>query len=160
MIEHDPLMLSHGSVTVALPSDKAFKFFTQSFGAWWPSAYHIGRARMADAILEPEAGGRWFERGVDGTEHEWGRILEWESPYRLLLTWQINGHWQYDPDPRRASEIEVRFIAGGSDRTRVHLAHHYLNRLVEGHVVWQTIEDGGGWHGVLETFAAIAEAQA
>ena len=74
---------------------------------------------MATAILEPREGGRWYEQGVDGSECDWGRVLAWEPPHRLVVTWQINGHWQYDPDPAQASEIEVRFTADGPDQTIV-----------------------------------------
>jgi uncharacterized protein YndB with AHSA1/START domain len=105
-----------GTVTVAAPVERAFQVFTDSFGTWWPAEYHIGQADMAAAILEPRAGGRWYERGVDGGECDWGRVLAWEPPHRLVVTWQINGQWQYDPDPAHASEIEVRFTADGPSR--------------------------------------------
>ncbi|MFC9893603.1 SRPBCC family protein [Nocardia sp. NPDC127579] len=149
-----------GKASVALPLERAFAFFTESFGKWWPSAYHIGTAEMADAILEPQVGGRWFERGVDGSECDWGRVLVWEPPHRLVLTWQINGHWQFDPDPARASEIEVRFTAESPEQTTVTLEHRHIDRLVEGRAMAQTIvEGGGGWSTVLEAFAKTAEGQ-
>lgn len=149
-----------GTVTVALPVERAFAFFTESFGAWWPAAYHIGEADMADAVLEPYVGGRWFERGVDGTECDWGRVLVWEPPHRLVVTWQISGHWKFDADPDRASEIEVRFVAEGPDRTRVDLEHRHLDRLVEGEAMRTVIEQsGGGWSTVLQQFATAAESR-
>ncbi|MGV9330740.1 SRPBCC family protein [Nocardia sp. NPDC003726] len=149
-----------GKASVAMPIEKAFAFFTQSFGSWWPAAYHIGQTEMADAILEPGVGGRWYERGVDGTECDWGRVLTWEPPQRLVVTWQINGHWQYDPDPDHASEIEIRFTAEGPDHTNVELEHRHLDRLVEGKAIRDTIaEQGGGWGTLLELFAKTAEAQ-
>ena len=88
-----------GTITVAVPAEQAFAVFTGSFGSWWPREYHIGQAEMADAVVEPRAGGRWYERGTDGSECDWGRVLAWEPPRRLVVTWQINGQWQYDPDP-------------------------------------------------------------
>jgi uncharacterized protein YndB with AHSA1/START domain len=106
-----------GTITVDAPIEPTFRVFTDSFGSWWPAEYHIGQAEMATAILEPRAGGRWYEQGVDGSECDWGRVVAWEPPHRLVVTWQINGHWQYDPDPERASEIEVRFAADGPDQT-------------------------------------------
>ncbi|MFC4372703.1 SRPBCC family protein [Nocardia halotolerans] len=146
-----------GKATVALPLERAFAFFTASFGSWWPPAYHIGAAEMADAIIEPREGGRWYERGVDGTECDWGTVLTWEPPHRLVLTWQINGRWQYDPDPAHASEIEIRFVAEGPERTDVTLEHRYLDRLVEGKAIADTIvEGGGGWSTLLEAFARAA----
>jgi uncharacterized protein YndB with AHSA1/START domain len=89
----------HGRATVAMSVEKAFAFFTESFGSWWPAEYHIGQADMADAVLEPRKGGRWYERGTDGSECDWGRVLAWEPPHRLVVTWQVNGQWQYDDDP-------------------------------------------------------------
>jgi uncharacterized protein YndB with AHSA1/START domain len=106
-----PIPDLHGTVTAAVPIDHAFRVFTGSIGSWWPAAYHIGQAEMAEAVLEPWVGGRWYERGVDGSECDWGRVLTWEPPNRLVVTWQIDGQWRYDPDPAHASEIEVRFTA-------------------------------------------------
>lgn len=148
----------NGKATVAMPIEKAFAFFTESFGAWWPADYHIGEADMADAILEPREGGRWYERGTDGSECDWGRVLAWEPPSRLLVTWQINGHWQFDPDPEHASEIEVRFSADGPDQTTVELEHRHLDRLVAGQAMYDGIGQGGGWNSALESFAKVAEA--
>ena len=88
-----------GKVTVGVPVEQAFRVFTSSFGSWWPRDYHYGQAEMAEAILESGEGGRWFERGVDGSERDWGRVLVWEPPQRLVVTWQTNGQGQYDPIP-------------------------------------------------------------
>jgi len=101
----------HGTITVGVPVEQAFRVFTGSLHTWWPPEYHIGQTDMAEAIMEPREGGRWYERGVDGSECDWGRVLTWEPPHRLVVTWQINGEWQYDPDPEHASEVEVRFTA-------------------------------------------------
>ena len=148
-----------GSVTVDLPADRAFAFFTGSFGRWWPADYHIGRAEMADAVIEPREGGRWYERGTDGTECDWGRVLAWEPPHRLVVTWQINGFWRYDPDPGHASEIEVRFTPVGPAQTRVDLEHRFLDRLVEGAALRDGIQaGGGGWTSTLAAYAKVAEA--
>jgi uncharacterized protein YndB with AHSA1/START domain len=143
----------HGTVTVAGPIERAFRIFTESFDTWWPRAFHIGRSDMAEAILEPREGGRWYERGVDGTECDWGHVLAWDPPNRLVVTWQINGEWQYDPDPDHASEIEVRFTADGPERTTVALEHRFLDRLVGGQALHDGIGQGGGWSSNLERFA-------
>jgi uncharacterized protein YndB with AHSA1/START domain len=148
----------HGSATVAMSLESAFAFVTDSFGRWWPADYHIGQAEMADAVLEPREGGRWYERGTDGSECDWGRVLAWEPPYRLVVTWQINGQWQYDDDPEHASEIEVRFTPSGPEQTTVELEHRHLDRLVAGQAIHDTIGQGGGWTAILETFAKSAEA--
>lgn len=147
----------HGQATVSLPLEQAFAFFTGSIARWWPAEYHIGSADMVDTILEPREGGRWYECGADGSECDWGRVLTWEPPHRLVVTWQINGNWQYDADPSHASEIEVRFTAAGSNQTLVELEHRHLGRLVGGQAIHDAIvHGGGGWSSLLEMFATAA----
>jgi uncharacterized protein YndB with AHSA1/START domain len=148
-----------GRVTVGVPIERAFRVFTASFNTWWPHQYHIGQAEIAEAILEPREGGRWYERGVDGSECDWGRVLAWEPPHRLVVTWQINGQWQYDADPEHASEIEVRFTADGPEQTKVELEHRLLDRLVDGKALRDGITGGGGWSTNLELFAKAAANQ-
>jgi uncharacterized protein YndB with AHSA1/START domain len=114
---------------------------------------------MAEAIIEPRVNGRWYERGVDGTECDWGRVLAWEPPNRLVVTWQINGRWQYDPDPEHASEVEVRFVPDGNGQTRVELEHRHLDRLVDGQAMHAAVSGTGGWGSVLSQYAAAVEAQ-
>jgi uncharacterized protein YndB with AHSA1/START domain len=143
----------HGTITVGAPIDRAFRVFTESFNTWWPREYHIGQSDMAEAILEAREGGRWYERGVDGNECDWGRVLVWEPPHRLVVTWQINGEWRFDPDPERASEIEVRFTPAGPEKTTVELEHRLLHRLVGGEAIQGAIGQGGGWNSILERFA-------
>ena len=149
----------HGTVTVDVPIERAFRVFTESINTWWPAYYHIGQADMAEAILEPRVGGRWYERGVDGSECDWGQVRAWEPPHRLVVTWQINGQFQYDPDPEHASEIEVRFTASGPAQTKVDLEHRSLERLVGGQAVRDTIGEGGGWSAMLELFAKAATSE-
>ncbi len=144
------------SITLGVPVERAFRVFTDSFNTWWPAEYHIGKADLAEAIVEPREGGRWYERGVDGSECDWGRVLAWQPPHRLVVTWQINGQWQFDPDPAHASEIEVRFTADGPDRTTVELEHRLLDRLVGGREIHDTIISGGSWIALLELFANAA----
>lgn len=145
----------NGTITVGVPIEKAFRVFTESFDRWWPREYHIGQAEMAACIVEPREGGRWYERGVDGSECDWGRVLAWEPPNRLLVTWQINGEWQFDPE--HASEVEVRFTANGPGQTTVEIEHRFLDRLVGGEAIRGAIvEGGGGWTSILERFANAA----
>lgn len=146
----------HGTVTVGVPVEKAFEVFTASLHSWWPPEYHIGGAEMAEAILEGKVDGRWYERGVDGSECDWGRVLVWEPPHRLVVTWQINGQWQFDPDPGRASEVEVKFTEDGAGQTRVELEHRHLDRLVGGQEMHDAIGGAGGWGGVLQRYADAA----
>jgi len=143
-----------GSITINASIEHAFKVFTESFGTWWPAAYHIGKADMADAVIEPREGGRWFEKGTDDSECDWGRVLAWEPPNRLVLTWQINGMWQFDPDPEHASEIEIRFTAEGPEQTTVDVEHRHIDRLVAAQGLYEGLRNGGGWKALLEAYAA------
>jgi uncharacterized protein YndB with AHSA1/START domain len=146
------------TVTVALPIQRAFDVFTGSIDAWWPHEFHIGQAAVAEVILEPGVGGRWFERGVDGSECDWGRVLIWEPPLRLVFTWQINGSWQFDPDPDHASEIEAVFTASGPEETRVEVEHRFFERLVGGQAIHDTIKGGGSWGLLLGGYTTITAA--
>jgi uncharacterized protein YndB with AHSA1/START domain len=146
------------SISVGAPVERAFRVFTESFNAWWPADYHIGKADFAEAVLELREGGRWYERGTDGSECDWGRVLAWEPPHRLVVTWQINGEWQYDPDPQHASEVEVRFTPDGSERTTVELEHRRIERLVAAQAAYGAVGGDGGWGTILQRFAdAVAK---
>ena len=96
---------------------------------WWPIAtHHIAEPGGESAVLEPFVGGRWYERARDGSETDWGRVLVFEPPHRILLTWQMSSGWNYEPDPARASEIEVSFLAESRNRTRIVFEHRHLER--------------------------------
>ena len=96
-------------VTVAVPAEKAFAFFTDRFDDWWPMSHHIGAEMPAARVIEPGVGGRWLDRAKDGTECVWGSVLAWEPPRRMVMSWAIDGRFELDPDPAHASEVEVTF---------------------------------------------------
>ena len=73
------------SVRVGAPPERAFAIFTDGMGRWWPKSHHIGAADLDALVIEPKAGGRWYERGVDGSECEVGKVLVFEPPTRLVL---------------------------------------------------------------------------
>jgi uncharacterized protein YndB with AHSA1/START domain len=141
------------SVTVSAPVARAFRVFTEAINTWWPDGYHIGAADPAAVTIEPREGGRWYERGVDGSECDWGRVLTWDPPNRLVVTWQINGEWKYDADPAHASEIEVRFTAEGAELTRVDVEHRLFERLVGGQQMRDSVDADGGWGTLLDLYA-------
>jgi uncharacterized protein YndB with AHSA1/START domain len=145
------------SVTVEVPLERAFEVFTERFDAWWPADYHIGKADYQSAEIERQPGGRWYERGVDGSECDWGQVLAWEPPHRLVLSWQITPEWQPEPDLARSSEIEVRFTPEGPDRTRVDLEHRGFDRHGPGgDAIRQAVSADGGWGNILQRYVAAS----
>lgn len=138
---------------VRAPQAVAWRVFTEKMGTWWPLATHkIGKAAAVDAVIEPRVGGRWYERGDDGSTCDWGQVLSWEPYSRLVLSWDITADWQ--PDPGLKTEVEIRFIAEGSDRTRVELEHRRLDRFAARRDEMRGIfESEGGWTGLLAAFA-------
>jgi uncharacterized protein YndB with AHSA1/START domain len=145
-------------VSVQAPLALAWRVFTEKMGTWWPLGhYKIGKAKAVDALIEPRVGGRWYERGDDGSTCDWGRVLSWEPHSRLVLAWDISADWQ--PDPTLKTEIEVRFIAEGEDGTRVELEHRQLDRYGARRDEMRRIFDSdGGWGGLLALFASAAAA--
>jgi len=131
----------------------SFKVFTARIASWWPRTHSIGTAPWADIIIEPRVGGRWYERGEDGSECEWGKVLQWEPPTRLVLAWQIDGRWKYNPTC--LTEVEINFSVLDATRTRVDFEHRYLERLGDNA---QAVRDllNSGWGGILELYVSLA----
>jgi uncharacterized protein YndB with AHSA1/START domain len=141
------------SVTVNASAERAFEVFTAGFSSWWPrESHHIGEADCAAAIIEPCAGGRWFERGVDGSECDWGFVTAWEPPHRLLLAWHLTPEYEFDPDPENATEVEVRFTPtdGG---TLVELEHRGFEKYGDPEKIRESVAQKGGWGDLLEMYA-------
>jgi uncharacterized protein YndB with AHSA1/START domain len=138
---------------------RAFRVFTEEHAAWWPLAtHHIGAQDAETAIIEPRSGGRWFERAADGSECDWGKVLVWDPPGRLVLTWEITADWQHDAT--LLTEVEVRFVALGPARTRIELEHRQLDRYGATAEQMRGIFDSeGGWTGILRRFAERAPAR-
>jgi len=140
-------------VTVRAPPELAWRVFTEKMSTWWPlSTFKIGKVEAVEAVIEPRIGGRWYERGVDGTTCDWGTVLSWEPYSHLVLSWDLNADWQYDPTLK--TEIEVRFVAEGKDSTRVELEHRHLDRYGARRAEMRRIFDTeGDWGKVLQLFA-------
>jgi uncharacterized protein YndB with AHSA1/START domain len=146
------------SVFVEAPPERAFEIFTAGFATWWPKSHSVVEADQEGAYIEPVAGGRWYERGVDGTECDWGRVLAFEPPGRLLLSWQLDQEFEPDPDPSTASEVEVTFTREGVG-TRVVLEHRGFERRADGGAqVAESVAGEGGWSGLLVAYAEAAQA--
>ena len=126
------------SITVEAPIERAFDIFTRDFGAFKPPEHNLLSVPIAETIFEPFAGGYLYDRGTDGSECRWARVVAYEPPERVLLTWNIGPTWQIETDPGRTSEVEVRFVVESPERTRVALEHRHIDR------------HGDGWEGVRE----------
>jgi uncharacterized protein YndB with AHSA1/START domain len=145
------------SITVKADAARAFAVFTGRIGSWWPRSHCVASSPQKDVVLEPKVGGRWFEIGEDGSQCNWGKVLAWEPPVRLLLAWQINADWKYDPE--FITEVEVRFTALAAGETRVDLEHRNLERFGDKiEDVRSKIDSPNGWSGILKIYAEVAEA--
>ena len=142
------------SIVVEAPIERAFSVFTEDIGSWWDPDHHILDAELAEMVFEPREGGHVYDRGVDGSECRWSRVLAYEPPNRVVISWDINTQWQLETDPERTSDVEVRFVAEGVDRTRVELEHRNLDRHGDG---WEQMRDAvgspEGWPDGLKAFA-------
>jgi uncharacterized protein YndB with AHSA1/START domain len=158
MTTQAPETVVRTEVVVDAPTDRAFRLFTERFDRIKPREHNMLGVDIAESVFEPRAGGRVYDRGVDGSECQWGRVLAYEPPDRILFTWDINPTWQIEPDLSKTSEVEVRFVADGPDRTRVELEHRHLDRHGDG---WEGMREGvradQGWPLYLERFAAVVE---
>ena len=141
-------------VVVDVPVEHAFRVFTERFDQIKPRDHNMLEVDIADSVFEPREGGRVYDRGVDGSECQWARVLAYEPPDRIVFTWDISPRWQIEDDLSRASEVEVRFIAESAERTRVELEHRHLDRHGEG---WESLSEGvagdQGWPLYLSRFA-------
>jgi hypothetical protein len=147
------------SVVVHAPAARAFAFFTSGMDRWWRPEHHIATNPFAEIVMEPRAGGRWFERDRDGAECEWGKVLVWNPPEQVVLAWQLNADWRYDPD--FITELEVRFIPQGYTKTRVELEHRGLEKFgAKADAVRASLDSPEGWNGAVAEYASRLAAEA
>lgn len=142
------------SIVVEAPIERAFKVFTEDFGSFKPPEHNLLGVAIAETVFEPRVGGYVYDRGIDGSECRWARVLAYEPPHRVLLSWNISPQWQIETDPQKTSEWEVRFTAETPNRTRVELEHRALERHGAG---WESVRDGvasdQGWPLYLRRYA-------
>jgi uncharacterized protein YndB with AHSA1/START domain len=143
-------------IVVQAPIARAFSVFTDELGSFKPPEHNILGVEIAETVFEPRAGGRVYDRGTDGSECHWARVLAYEPPDRVVISWDISPRWQIETDLEKTSEVEVRFIAETPDRTRVELEHRNLDRHGDG---WEAVREGvdsaNGWPLYLQRFADV-----
>lgn len=133
-------------IVVEAPIERAFHVFTNGFGSFKPRDHNMLAVPIAETVFEPRVGGHLYDRGVDGSECRWARILAYEPPDRVVISWDISPQWRVETDLAKTSEVEVRFISETPKRTRVELEHRKLERHGDG---WESLRDGvagdAGW---------------
>jgi uncharacterized protein YndB with AHSA1/START domain len=141
-------------IVVDAPIERAFQVFVEEFDRIKPREHNMLAVDIEETVFEPRVGGHIYDRGVDGSECRWARVLAYEPPDRLAFSWDISPHWQIETDLARASEVEVRFIAESPERTRLELEHRHLDRHGEG---WEGLREGvgadQGWPLYLQRYA-------
>lgn len=144
------------TLTVEVPKEQAFATFTERFGDFKPREHNLLGVPIVETVFEPRVGGHILDRGEDGSECRWARILAYEPPDRVVFSWDIGPTWQVETDPDRTSEVDVRFVEEAPGRTRVELEHRHLDRHGPG---WEGVRDGvaddGGWPLYLDRYAAL-----
>jgi uncharacterized protein YndB with AHSA1/START domain len=144
-------------VTAPLPLERAFALFARQFGTWWPREYTWSGDTLVDIGVEPRVGGRCFEIGPDQFRVDWGRVLAWEPPKRLLLAWQISPRREPQPDPAKGSEVEVRFEEAGQSHTRVTLEHRRFERHGGDEAAYRdALASAKGWPWILQRYVEAA----
>lgn len=145
-------------LVVAAPIERAFRVFTEQFDRIKPREHNLLRVEIAETVFERRVGGHVYDRGVDGSECRWARVLAYEPPHRVVISWDIDPQWRIETNPDRTSEVEVRFVAESPERTRVELEHRKLDRHGAG---WQgerdVVRSEGGWPLYLQRFRALFE---
>jgi len=143
-------------IVVGAPIERAFTVFTERFGDFKPREHNMLGVPIAETVFEPRVGGNIYDRGTDGSECRWARILAYDPPHRVVFSWDIGPTWQVETDPAFTSEVEVTFIAEDADRTRVELEHRHLDRHGTG---WESVRDGvghdEGWPLYLDRYAEL-----
>jgi uncharacterized protein YndB with AHSA1/START domain len=156
MSQSSPRTSIHHAVVVDVPIETAFRVFTEDFGRFKPPEHNLLGAEIAETVFETRVGGHIFDRGIDGSECRWARILAYDPPDRVVFSWDIGPSWQIETDADKTSEVEVRFVADGPERTRVELEHRQLHRHGSG---WEAVGEGvdsdQGWPLYLHRFAAL-----
>jgi uncharacterized protein YndB with AHSA1/START domain len=144
------------SIVVEAPLERAFRVFTEEFDKIKPREHNLLEVDIEETVFEARAGGRIYDRGTDGSECQWARVLAYEPPNRVVFSWDISPRWQIESDLERTSEVEVRFVPETPTRTRVELEHRNLDRHGDG---WEGARDAvdseGGWPLYLQRFAAL-----
>jgi len=155
-VTHAASAMVRRQIVVDVPIERAFAVFTERFGDFKPPEHNLLGVPIAETVFEPKAGGHIYDRGTDGSECRWARVLVFDPPSRVVFSWDIGPSWQIEADPGNTSEVEVTFVAESPHRTRVELEHRHIDRHGPG---WEALSDGvgedQGWPLYLDRYAAL-----
>jgi uncharacterized protein YndB with AHSA1/START domain len=146
-------------IVVEAPIERAFRVFTEDFDRVKPREHNMLGVDIAETVFEAREGGRIYDRGIDGSECQWARVLAYEPPNRVAFSWDISPQWQIETDLSKTSEVEVRFVPETPERTRVEIEHRHLDRHGLG---WEgerdVVASEGGWPLYLQRYADLIKA--
>jgi uncharacterized protein YndB with AHSA1/START domain len=146
-------------VRVRCSPDRAFRVFTERIGTWWPLETHsiavdqeLG-LRAVTLKIDTREEGRIQEVLEDSSTRDWGGVVAWEPPHRVVFAWKPNDR------PIPPTEVEVRFTPE-ADGALVQLEHRGWDRLGEvSEVIRPLYASDGGWTMVLERYRNAAGSQ-
>ncbi|MDQ5817219.1 MAG: SRPBCC family protein [Actinomycetota bacterium] len=142
------------TLTVSASVERAYAVFAEELASWYPSEYTWSQDVLETIGIEGREGKRCFERGPYGFWMDWGRVLLWDPPHRLVFSWQISPRREPVPDPEKSSEVELRFHEEGPRSTRVEFEHRGLSRHGEGAESYlKAISSEQGWPYILDRYA-------
>jgi uncharacterized protein YndB with AHSA1/START domain len=145
----------HLTLTVPASVERAYAVFVEEFASWYPRKYTWSQDVLQTIGIERREGGRCFERGPYGFWIDWGRVLVWDPPDRLVFSWQISPRREPVPNPKKASEVELSFHEEGPQSTRIEFEHSGLSRHGEGAGGYrQALSSEQGWPYILDRYAA------
>jgi hypothetical protein len=150
-------LVARAAADLAAPQAKAFEILTQQMGRWWPTSFSINGSPIKAVVLEPTAGGRWYEEGEDGSQVEWGKVVAFEAPGRVVLNWKVGASYSFDPD--LDTELELTIVPTGSGASRLELAHRDLENYGEAAATMQETMTSG-WAHVVDSFKGDCAAHA
>jgi uncharacterized protein YndB with AHSA1/START domain len=148
----EPLELAF---TVDCAPEHAFDLWANRTTLWWPKGHSVSADPGLVVTFEPRPGGRIYERTPSGEEHDWGEILAWEPPRRLVYLWHLRF------DRADATEVEITFAPAPEpeDGTAVTIVHRGWERL--GAVADERRErNRRGWGGLVPHYVAACRAAA
>jgi uncharacterized protein YndB with AHSA1/START domain len=141
-------------VFVAAPREAAFAAFRHDILRWWPRDETWSGEAIEDLFFEGRRGGMLWERGPGGFRMDMARVMRWVAPERIVLRWHIGPGQMPEPNPAKASEVEIQFHPDDDCGTRVELEHRLFSNHGAGAEGYRArMGSEKGWPRILKGFA-------